>query len=129
MYNDKVMERFQNPKFVGEIENADGVGEVGNVVCGDIMKVFIKIENNIIVDARFKTYGCVAAIASSDFLCDIVRGKTVEEAEKITCQDVVKEMGDIPEVKVHCSVLAKEALKKAIKEWKATNSKNTWKEK
>ncbi len=118
MYSEKVMDRFKNPKFSGKMENASAVGEVGNMKCGDVMKVYIKVENNILVDVSFETFGCVAALASSDYLCEIAKGKTLEDAEKITSEDVLKVMGDVPQVKVHCSVLAQEALKKAIKEYK-----------
>ncbi|MBW2965877.1 iron-sulfur cluster assembly scaffold protein [Candidatus Woesearchaeota archaeon] len=118
MYSKKVLNRFQNPKFTGEIKNADAVGEVGNVKCGDIMRVYLKIEDNKIKDIKFKTYGCVAAIASTDYLCEIVKGKTLEQAKKITSKDVVKKMGNVPAVKLHCSVLAQNALKKAIEEYK-----------
>jgi nitrogen fixation NifU-like protein len=118
MYSKKVLNRFQNPKFTGEIKNADAVGEVGNVKCGDIMRVYLKIEDNKIKDIKFKTYGCVAAIASTDYLCEIVKGKTLDQALKITSKDVVKKMGNVPAVKLHCSVLAQNALKKAIEEYK-----------
>jgi nitrogen fixation protein NifU and related proteins len=118
MYNEKILGRFKNPKYAGEIEDADAVGEVGNVKCGDIMKVFIKVDNGIIKKIKFKTYGCIAAIASSDYLCELAEGKTLEEAKKITSQDVVDIMGgDVPVIKIHCSVLAQDALKKAIEEY------------
>lgn len=124
MYPKKVLKRFQEPKFAGEMKDPDAVGEVGNVKCGDIMKVFIKVDKGpkgeeIIRDIKFNTYGCVAAIASSDFLCEIAKGKTLDQALKITSKDVVKAMGgDIPPVKLHCSVLAQDALKKAIENYK-----------
>jgi nitrogen fixation protein NifU and related proteins len=119
MYSEKIVNRFKNPVYVGEIENADAVGEVGNVKCGDIMRVSIKVKDDKIEDIKFKTYGCVAAIASSDYLCEIALGKTLEEAEKITAKEVVEAMGgDVPAVKVHCSVLAHDALKKAIEEYR-----------
>ena len=118
MYNEKVMNAFQCPQNMGELSDANGVGQVGNPKCGDVMKVYIKVENNILVDVSFETFGCVAALASSDYLCEIAKGKTLEDAEKITSEDVLKVMGDVPQVKVHCSVLAQEALKKAIKEYK-----------
>jgi len=117
MYSKKILNRFQNPKFSGEIKNADAVGEVGNVKCGDIMRVYLKIENNKIKDIKFKTYGCVAAIASTDYLCEIVKGKTLEQAQKITSKDVIKKMGNVPAVKLHCSILAQDALKKAIEKY------------
>ncbi|MFZ7120663.1 MAG: Fe-S cluster assembly scaffold protein NifU [Eubacteriaceae bacterium] len=121
MYTDKVMEYFSEPKNVGEIENADGVGEVGSATCGDIMKIFIKIENDVIVDVKFKTFGCGAAIASSSMATEMIKGKTIEEAEKITNKMVVEELGGLPNEKVHCSVLAEEAIRAAIKDYKDKN--------
>lgn len=118
MYNEKIMKRFSNPQFAGELADADAVGEVGNVKCGDIMRVYIKVKDNRIADIRFKTYGCVTAIGASDFLCEIAKGKTLEEAEKITSKDVVAKMGEVPMIKIHCSVLAQDALKKAIEEYR-----------
>jgi len=118
MYSKKVLNRFQNPKFAGEIKKADAVGEVGNVKCGDIMRVYLKIEGNKIKDIKFKTYGCVAAIASTDYLCEIVKGMILEQALKVTSKDVVKKMGKVPAIKLHCSILAQNALKKAIEEYK-----------
>ena len=116
-YSTKVMEHFSNPHNVGEIENPSGVGSVGNPVCGDIMKLFIKVENNIIVDARFKTFGCGAAIATSSMMTDMVKGKTIEEALKISNAAVAEALGGLPKVKMHCSVLAEEALKSAIEDY------------
>jgi nitrogen fixation NifU-like protein len=121
MYSKKVLARFQKPKFAGEIKDADAVGEIGNVKCGDIMRVYIKVKDNIIKDIKFKTYGCVAAIASTDFLCEIVKGKTLDQALKVTSKDVVKKMGNVPSIKLHCSVLAQKALKQAIKDYKKKN--------
>ena len=118
MYSKQVLDRFQNPKFVGEIENADGIGEVGNVKCGDIMRIYIKVEDNKIQDIKFKTYGCVAAIVSTDYLCEIVKGKTLDQALKVTSKDVVKKMGKVPTIKMHCSILAQDALKKAIRDYR-----------
>lgn len=123
MYTKKILERFQKPRFAGEMKNPDAEGEVGNIKCGDIMKIFLRIgkgkeEKEKIKDIRFKTYGCVAAIASTDFLCEIVKGMTLDNALKVTSKDVVKKMGDVPAVKLHCSVLAQDALKKAIKDYK-----------
>ncbi|PIT84795.1 iron-sulfur cluster assembly scaffold protein [Candidatus Micrarchaeota archaeon CG10_big_fil_rev_8_21_14_0_10_45_29] len=118
MYNKKVISRFKKPKFAGEIKNADAVGEVGNLKCGDIMRVYIKVKEGKISQIKFKTYGCVAAIASSDILCELAKGKTLEEAQKITGRDVLKEVGEVPALKVHCSILAQNALKKAIEEYK-----------
>lgn len=112
------MQHFMHPKFVGEIKNADGIGKVGNIVCGDIMHVYIKIKNNKIIDIKFKTMGCVAAIASSDALCALAKGKTIEQASKISSKDIIKYLGDLPDVKKHCSVLGMEALQKAIEDYK-----------
>lgn len=117
-YTEKVMKRFKKPKNVGVIKNADGVGEVGNTRCGDVMKVYIKVEKNRIKDIKFETFGCVAAIASSDALCDLAKGKTVEQALKITDKDIAKELGGLPCIKFHCSVLGSNALKKAIEDYK-----------
>ena len=117
MYNEKVIEVFKNPKNVGEIENADGVGTVGNASCGDIMQISLKIENNIIVDAKFKTFGCTAAIATSSTATEMVKGMTIEEALKLTNKRVVEELGGLPAQKLHCSVLAVEAIKKAIEDY------------
>ncbi len=117
MYNEKVMEAFKNPKNVGEIENASGVGTVGNASCGDIMQISLKIENNIIVDAKFKTFGCAAAIATSSTATDMIIGMTVEEALTVTNRKVVECLGGLPSQKIHCSVLAEEAIKKAIEDY------------
>jgi nitrogen fixation NifU-like protein len=122
MCNENVIERFKNPHNAGTIVNADAIGEVGNVKCGDIMKVYLKIKDNKIQDIKFQTYGCVAAIASTDFLCDLVKGKTLDEATKVSAKDIVKEMGDIPEIKFHCSILAHNAIKKAVDEYKLKNT-------
>ena len=119
MYNDKVIEVFRNPKNVGEIENADGVGTVGNASCGDIMQISLKIENDIIVDAKFKTFGCTAAIATSSTATEMVKGMTIDEALKLTNKRVVEELGGLPSQKLHCSVLAEEAIKKAIEDYLA----------
>ncbi len=117
MYNEKVIEVFRNPKNVGEIENPDGIGTVGNASCGDIMQITLKIENDIIVDAKFKTFGCTAAIATSSTATEMVKGLTIEEALKITNKRVVEELGGLPSQKLHCSVLAEEAIKKAIEDY------------
>jgi len=114
MYNETVMDHFTNPRNVGVIEDADGIGEVGNVKCGDIMKIYIKVENEIITDIKFKTFGCGSAIASSSIATEIIKGMSVEDALKITNEDVIKALGGLPAVKIHCSVLAEQALKKAI---------------
>ena len=119
MYNEKVMEAFRNPKNVGEIENASGVGTVGNASCGDIMQISLKIENDIIVDAKFKTFGCAAAIATSSTATDMIIGMTVEEALKVTNKKVIECLGGLPSQKIHCSVLAEEAIKKAIEDYQS----------
>lgn len=119
MYTDKVIECFQHPKNVGEIENADGVGEVGSPACGDIMKMYLKIENDIIVDVKFKTFGCGAAVATSSKATEMILGKTLEEAEKLTNSMVIDELGGLPQEKVHCSVLAEQAIKSAILDYKS----------
>ncbi len=117
MYNEKVMDVFKNPKNVGEIENPDGIGTVGNASCGDIMQISLRIENDIIVDAKFKTFGCAAAIATSSTATEMVKGMTIEEALKVTNKKVVETLGGLPSQKLHCSVLAEEAIKKAIEDY------------
>ena len=107
-----------NPRNVGEIENADGVGEVGNAKCGDIMKIFIKVEDERIVDVKFKTFGCGAAIASSSVATEMIKGKTIDEALAITNKMVIEALGGLPDVKIHCSVLAEEALRSAIEDYR-----------
>ena len=119
MYNEKVMEVFKNPKNVGEIENPDGIGTVGNASCGDIMQITLKIENDVIVDAKFKTFGCAAAIATSSTATDMIIGMTIDEALKVTNKKVVECLGGLPSQKLHCSVLAEEAIKKAIEDYQA----------
>jgi len=116
-YSEKVMEHFRNPRNVGEIENPDGIGYVGNPVCGDIMELYIKVENNIIVDAKFKTFGCGAAIATSSMVTELVKGKSIEEALAISNKAVAEALGGLPPIKMHCSVLAEEALKSAIDDY------------
>ena len=122
MYNEKVMDVFKNPKNVGEIENPDGIGTVGNASCGDIMQISLKIENNIIVDAKFKTFGCAAAIATSSTATEMIKGMTIEEALKVTNKRVVEVLGGLPSQKLHCSVLAEEAIKKAIEDYLSKRS-------
>jgi nitrogen fixation NifU-like protein len=117
LYNDKVMEHFRNPRNVGEMENPDGVGRVGDPVCGDVMELYIKVKDGIIVDAKFKTFGCAAAIATSSMVTDMVKGKNVEEALKISNKAVVEALNGLPPAKVHCSVLAEDALKSAIENY------------
>jgi len=112
------MDHFMNPRNVGEMEDASGVGTVGNAKCGDIMKIFIKVENDVIVDVKFKTYGCGAAIATSSRATEMVMGKTIDEALKITNKMVTESLGGLPAVKLHCSVLAEEALHAAIADYK-----------
>ena len=119
MYNEKVMDVFKNPKNVGEIENPDGSGTVGNASCGDIMMITLRIENEVIVDAKFKTFGCAAAIATSSTATEMIKGMTVEEALKVTNRAVVEKLGGLPSQKLHCSVLAEEAIKKAIEDYQA----------
>lgn len=123
MYNERVMEHFTNPRNVGEIENADGVGQVGNVKCGDIMKIYLKIEDEVITDVKFKTFGCGSAIASSSMATEMILGKTVKFALNLTNQDVLQELGGLPAVKVHCSVLAEQAIKAAIYNYAQENNK------
>ncbi len=118
MYTEQVMDHFMNPRNVGEIENASGVGTVGNAKCGDIMKIFIKVEDNVIVDVKFKTFGCGAAIATSSRATEMVMGKTIEEALQVTNKMVAESLGGLPAVKLHCSVLAEEALHAAIQDYK-----------
>jgi nitrogen fixation NifU-like protein len=123
MYSEKVMDHFMNPRNVGEIENADGVGQVGNAKCGDIMKVYLKIENDRIVDVKFKTFGCGAAIATSSISTELIKGKTVDEALALTNKAVVDALDGLPPVKLHCSVLAEEAVKAAIEDYKKRQGK------
>lgn len=118
MYTKEVLKRFKNPKFMGEIKDADAVGEMGNLACGDVMRIYIKIKNNIIKDIKFSTYGCPAAISASDALCELAKGKTLAEAEKITSKDIVNVLGELPPIKLHCSVLGMQTLKKAIENYK-----------
>ena len=118
MYNEKVMEAFQNPKNVGEVENYNGIGKVGNAACGDIMQITLRIENDVIVDAKFKTFGCAAAIATSSTATSMVIGMTVEEALKLTNKRVVEELEGLPPQKLHCSVLSEEAIKAAIEDYR-----------
>jgi len=117
LYSEKVMEHFKNPRNVGEMENPDGVGRVGNPICGDVMELYIKVNDGIIVDAKFKTFGCGAAIATSSIVTEIVKGKSVEEALKISNKAVAEALDGLPPVKMHCSVLAEDALKSAIEDY------------
>ena len=114
MYSEKVMDHFSNPRNVGEIENADGVGEVGNAKCGDIMRMYLKIDNDIITDVKFKTFGCGAAVATSSMATELVKGKTIQEALQVTNKAVMEALDGLPPVKVHCSLLAEEAIHAAL---------------
>lgn len=116
-YSQKVMEHFTNPHNVGKLEDADGIGEIGNAKCGDIMKMYIKVENDVIVDVKFNTYGCASAIATSSMATDIIKGQTISEALKLTNQQVVDALDGLPAVKIHCSVLAEQAIKAAIADY------------
>ena len=123
MYNEKVMAAFQNPQNVGEIENPDGIGTVGNASCGDIMQISLRIENDVITDAKFKTFGCAAAIATSSTATQMVIGMTVDEALQLTNKKVVEVLEGLPPQKIHCSVLAEEAIKAAIEDYRKKQSK------
>ncbi len=122
-YTKKAISHFMNPKNFGRIKDADGVGEVGNIKCGDLMKLYIKVEKKkmkkIITDAKFHTLGCAAAIATSDAVCELVKGKTIEEALRVKYEDVVKKLGTLPSVKIHCATLAQEGLKTAIADYES----------
>lgn len=117
MYSEKVMDHFSNPRNVGEIEDANAVGEVGNAVCGDIMKIYMKIEDNIIKEVKFKTFGCGAAIATSSMATEMVKGKTVDEALELTNKAVMEALDGLPPEKVHCSVLAEQAIQSALEDY------------
>ena len=125
MYNQKVLEAFAHPQNVGEIENPDGDGTVGNATCGDIMRITLRIENDVITDAKFQTFGCAAAIATSSTATQMVIGMTVDEALKLTNARVVEELEGLPPQKIHCSVLAEEAIKKAIEDYRAKKEGKT----
>ena len=121
LYSEKVMEHFKNPRNVGEIENPDGVGHVGNPVCGDIMELYLKIKDSTIVDAKFKTFGCGAAIATSSMVTEMVKGKSISEALEISNKAVAEALDGLPPIKMHCSVLAEEAVKSAIDDYLSRN--------
>ncbi len=123
MYSEKVMEHFRHPRNVGEMENPDGTGRVGNPVCGDIMELYIKVQDGVIVDAKFQTFGCGAAIATSSMVTELVKGKTLEEALKISNKTVAEALGGLPANKLHCSVLAEEALQAAIEDYRKRSGK------
>ena len=117
MYTEKVIDHFTNPRNVGEIADANAVGQVGNPVCGDIMKMYLKIEDGVIKDAKFKTFGCCAAIATSSVSTELIKGRTIDEALKLSNKEVIDELGGLPPQKIHCSVLAEEAIKKALSDY------------
>ena len=123
LYSEKVMEHFQNPRNVGEMESPDGIGHVGNPVCGDIMELYIKVKDDIIIDAKFKTFGCGAAIATSSMVTEMVKGKTIEQALKISNKAVAEALDGLPPIKMHCSALAEEALKLAIEDYLAKSKR------
>lgn len=123
MYSKKVLDHFQNPRNMGEIEDADGIGTEGNPVCGDLMTIYIKVKDNRISDIKFKTFGCAAAIATSSMITELAKGKTIEEASKIGRSNVADELGGLPPIKMHCSNLAADALNKAIKDYLDKKSK------
>lgn len=129
MYSDTVMDHFRNPRNVGEIGNPDGVGEAGNPVCGDIMKITITVTDNVITDAKFKTFGCGAAIASSSMATEMIRGKTLEEAWEVSNRAVAGALEGLPPVKMHCSVLAEEGIHRAINDYRKRNGLPPWEEK
>jgi len=126
MYSEKVMDHFRNPRNVGEILNADGIGEVGNAKCGDIMKVYLKVEDNIVIDAKFKTFGCGSAIASSSMATELIKGKSVDDAWTLTNQAVAEALDGLPPIKMHCSVLAEEAIHKAINDYRSKAGLEVW---
>jgi len=121
MYSEKVMDHFQNPRNVGDLENPDAVGEVGNPSCGDIIQLFLKIDDEVITDIKFKTFGCGAAVATSSLTTELVKGKTIEEALKISKKDIAEKLGGLPPNKMHCSNLATDALKDAIDNYRGNN--------
>lgn len=126
IYTEKVMDHFRNPRNVGVIENADGVGEVGNAKCGDIMRVYLKIEDNKIADVKFETFGCGSAIASSSMATELIKGATIEDAWKLSNQAVAEALNGLPPVKMHCSVLAEEAIHKAINDFRSKQGLEPW---
>ena len=122
LYSDKVMDHFRNPRNLGTLENADGIGEVGNAKCGDIMKIYLKIDNGIISDVRFETFGCASAIASSSMATELIKGKSIDEALSLTNQAVTEALEGLPAQKIHCSVLAEQAIKKALEDYYEKNN-------
>ena len=129
MYSEKVMDHFMNPRNQGEIPDADGIGEVGNPSCGDIMRIFIKVSNDVIIDVKFQTFGCGAAIASSSMATELIRGKTLKEAWDMSNKAVVEALEGLPPAKVHCSVLAEDGIHKAINDYRIKNGLEPWEEK
>lgn len=123
MYSKKVIDIFKNPKHVGKIKDANGIGEVGNIKCGDMMRVYLKVKDNKIQDVKVETYGCVSAIAASDTMCKLVKGKTLEQAEKLTYKMIIDDLGELPKIKYHCSIMGTEALHKAIKDYRKKQEK------
>ena len=123
LYSEKVMDHFMNPRNVGKIDDADGVGEVGNAKCGDIMKIYIKVDNNIITDVKFNTFGCGSAIASSSMATEMIKGKSLDDALELTNKAVAEALDGLPAHKMHCSVLAEEAIKAAIEDYYSKNEK------
>ena len=121
-YSEKVMDHFTNPRNVGEIENADGIGEVGNPKCGDIMKMYIKVDGGVITDVKFKTFGCGAAIATSSMATELIKGKSIEDALKVSNKAVMEALNGLPPVKVHCSVLAEQAIRAALADYYSRNA-------
>ena len=119
LYSEKVMDHFRNPRNVGVIDNADGVGEVGNAKCGDIMKIYLKIDDDVVTDVKFETFGCGSAIASSSMATELIKGKPVEEAEQLTNQAVAEALDGLPAYKMHCSVLAEEAIRAALEDYRS----------
>lgn len=126
IYSDKVMDHFTNPRNVGEIEDANGIGEVGNAKCGDIMRIYLKVEDDIIQDVKFKTFGCGSAIASSSMATELIKGKSIDEAWELTNKAVAEALDGLPPVKMHCSVLAEEAIHKAINDYRSKTGLETW---
>ncbi len=126
MYSRTVIDRFQNPRNAGTLRGANAIGEIGNAACGDIMKIFLKIsDSGVIEDAKFKTFGCCAAIASTDMACDLIKGKTIDEALKVTNKDVLEKLGQVPPHKIHCSLLAEESIRAAVEDYYKRKEKAT----
>lgn len=126
IYSEKVLDHFRNPRNVGEIPDANGIGEVGNPKCGDIMKVFLKVEDNVVKDVKFQTFGCGSAIASSSMATELIKGKSLEEAWKTTNEAVAEALDGLPPVKMHCSVLAEQAIHKAINDYRQNAGLDAW---